>query len=61
MKQNLSISFSGVNMADTPSTTVSITKWYSEYDDYIKACQDFWVALTNERLSSLPPPPPLSE
>lgn len=44
-KHNISISVSGVNLGESPSTTVSITKWVSNYDDFLHLCTDLWLTL----------------
>lgn len=52
-KNNLSICLAGINLADTPSTSVSVTKWISTYEEYVALCNEVWQMLGCKTSDSL--------
>lgn len=47
-KHNISISIGGTNLGDNPSTTMNVTQWVGDFDDFVALCQKAWLMLTDE-------------
>ena len=47
-KYNISVSIGGTNLGDNPSTTMNVTQWVGNFNDFMVLCQKAWMMLTDE-------------